>query len=119
MLSSALWSCADAISCGVGERIRHAVPDMAWNFDSVSHISRRTAAMASLKVMPAFEYHAAVFGFSVRDLQRLCVQRVAIEKRPSRTGVVRRIALSDHWRWVSTPRWARVSSKVPVFRIPR
>jgi hypothetical protein len=25
-----------ANSCGVGERIRHAVPDMAWNFDSVS-----------------------------------------------------------------------------------
>ena len=25
-----------ANSYGVGERIRHAVPDMAWNFDSVS-----------------------------------------------------------------------------------
>src|SRR5208283_998210 len=37
--SSILLPCLSstlANSCGVGERIRHAVPDMAWNFDSVS-----------------------------------------------------------------------------------
>ena len=26
--------------------------------------------------------------------------------------MVRAIALSDHWRWVSTPRWSRASRKV-------
>src|SRR5208337_3189805 len=34
------------------------------------------------------------------------------ENRPSRAGVVRAMARSDHWRWVSTPRCSRVSSKV-------
>src|SRR6266851_589164 len=33
-------------------------------------------------------------------------------------GVVRSIARSDHWRWVSIPRWARLSSKV-VSRLQR
>ena len=27
-------------------------------------------------------------------------------------GVVRAMARSDHWRWVSTPRWVRASWKV-------
>ena len=31
---------------------------------------------------------------------------------PMSTGVVRAMAWSDHCRWVSTPRWARTSSKV-------
>jgi hypothetical protein len=38
-LSSMIRRCLSstlANSYGVGERIRHAVPDMAWNFDSVS-----------------------------------------------------------------------------------
>ena len=30
----------------------------------------------------------------------------------SRQGVVRAMARSDHWRWVSTPRWSRTSRKV-------
>ena len=34
------------------------------------------------------------------------------EKRPSRMGVVRAMARSDHWRWVSMPRWVRASWKV-------
>ncbi len=33
-------------------------------------------------------------------------------ERPSRAGVVRAMAAADHWRWVSTPRWARTSWKV-------
>ena len=32
--------------------------------------------------------------------------RVVQEKSPSRAGVVRAMARSDHWRCVSTPRWA-------------
>src|SRR3974377_2198723 len=68
--------------------------------------------MASLKVRTAFGYHAAVLGLRFRDLERSCAHRVTIENKPSRTGVVRRIALSDHWRWVSTPRGARTSANV-------
>ena len=34
------------------------------------------------------------------------------QKRPRRTGVVRAMARSDHWRWVSTPRWVLTSWKV-------
>jgi hypothetical protein len=34
--AEAVLSSTLANSYGVGERIRHAVPDMAWNFDSVS-----------------------------------------------------------------------------------
>jgi hypothetical protein len=37
---------------------------------------------------------------------------VTIENRASRQGVVRAMALSDHCRCVSTPRWARASWKV-------
>ena len=38
--------------------------------------------------------------------------RVVQEKSPSRAGVVRAMARSDHWRCVSTPRWVRTSWKV-------
>ena len=34
------------------------------------------------------------------------------ENSLSRVGVVRAMARSDHCRWVSTPRWARVSWNV-------
>src|SRR5918996_2695616 len=37
--------------------------------------------------------------------------RQTSEKSPNNTGVVRTIALSDHWRWVSRPRCRRPSSK--------
>src|SRR5215470_13094829 len=91
------------------EGIFHTVPDMSRNFDTISvrprhernlmrHISRRTAAMASLKVRTTFGYQAAVLGLSFRDLERSCAQRVTMENRPSKIGVVRRMALSDHWR---------------------
>jgi hypothetical protein len=45
-----------------------------------------------LNVTTAFGYHAAVLGLSFRDLDRSCAQSVTIENKPSRTGVVRRIA---------------------------
>src|SRR5512135_3157927 len=38
--------------------------------------------------------------------------RLTRENTPMSTGVVRAMALSTHCRWVSTPRWARASSKV-------
>ena len=62
----------------------------------VRHISRRTAAMASLKVRTDFGYQAAVRGLRRRDLARSCAQRVTIEKSASRAGVVRKMALSVH-----------------------
>jgi hypothetical protein len=37
--------------------------------------------MVSLKVRTAFGYQAAVFGFSFRDLERSCVQRVTMAGR--------------------------------------
>jgi hypothetical protein len=49
------------------------------------------------EVVPHIRSHVAI------DATTLA-QSVTIENNPSRTGVVRRIALSDHWRWVSTPR---------------
>ena len=65
--------------------------------------------MASLKVRTDFEYHAATLGLRVCDLARSCVHSVTMENKARRAGVVRRMALSDHWRWVSTPRCARTS----------
>ena len=73
------------------------------------HLGAGYAAIASLKVRTAFGYQAVVLGLSFRDLKRSCAQSVTIENRPSKTGVVRRVALSDHWRSVSTPRCRRVS----------
>jgi len=37
-------------------------------------------------------------GLSFRDLEEIVAQRVTMENRLSSAGVVRRIALSDHWR---------------------
>src|SRR5262245_51958408 len=58
----------------------------------------------------AFGYHAAVLIFSFRDFESSCANNVTMENRPSSAGVERKIALSDHWRWVSTPKCARTSS---------
>jgi hypothetical protein len=44
-----------------------------------SRISRRTAAMTSLKIKNALGDQAAVGGFSVRDLARSCPKRAARE----------------------------------------
>ena len=38
--------------------------------------------------------------------------KITQENSLKRSGVVRAIARSDHWRWVSRPRWARASWKV-------
>jgi hypothetical protein len=36
LLALDILSSSLAKSCGVGERMRYAVPDMAWNFDTIS-----------------------------------------------------------------------------------
>jgi hypothetical protein len=61
----------------------------------------------------AFGYHAAVMimSFSFRDFESSCANNVMMENKPSSAGVERKIALSDHWRWVSTPKRARTTSE--------
>jgi hypothetical protein len=67
--------------------------------------------MASLKVDSFLSYQAAAFGVSVAGAIRVrpSAHTVINEYKPNRIGVVRRMARSDHWRWVWTPRWARTS----------
>ncbi len=73
---------------------------------------RRTAAMQSLKVGVDFAYQAAWWIRSSPCIVSPWDASVTTEKRPSRQGVVRAIARSDHWRWLSTPRCRRTSVKV-------
>ena len=76
------------------------------------HSARRTTAMASVKVGRGLAYHAVA---ATRRRSRALIRvasRVTIENKASRHGVVRATALSDHWRYVSTPRCARTSWNV-------
>src|SRR5271163_2594368 len=79
-----------------------------------AHSTRRTAAMASLNVGSFLQYQAAAFSGTALVVIRASssAQTVIRENNPSNAGVVRRIAKSDHWRCVSTPRCARTSWKV-------
>src|SRR6516225_2163512 len=107
----------------MSEGIFHSVPDLVRNFYTVSAWPGHERNL----MVPDFAAHGrdcvaesqdrlwvpcgrSLLSFC--DLERSCAHRVTIENKPSRTGVVRRIALSDHWRWVSTPRWARTSANV-------
>ena len=76
--------------------------------------TRRTVAMASLKVRSGLPYQPAVRGRMAAPRLSInpCIQIVTRENSPSSAGVVRAIARSDHWRCVSTPRWARTSWNV-------
>jgi hypothetical protein len=76
--------------------------------------TRRTAAMASLNVGSCLRYQALAFGRSVVAAPRAkpSAHTVISENNPSRAGVVRRMARSDHWRCVSMPRWTRTSWNV-------
>ena len=56
-------------------------------------------------------YQAALRGVMGRRFCNAWAARVVQEKSPSRAGVVRAMARSDHWRCVSTPRWVRTSWK--------
>src|SRR3954466_5779940 len=80
------------------------------------HSSRRTRARASLKVGACFGYQRTHAGRR-RCVASVCVaQSVTSENKPSSAGVVRRMARSDHCRWVSRPRCRRASSKVVSVR---
>src|SRR3982750_3487374 len=72
----------------------------------------RTLASASLKVGCDFRYQLAIRTVGVLVAYSSSAQSGTRENRPRRTGVVRSMALSDHCRWVSTPRWRRTSAKV-------
>ncbi len=65
--------------------------------------------MASLKVGFGLACQAALRGRGA--VANTCingpVHSVTSENNPSSAGVVRRMARSDHCRWVSTPRWRR------------
>ena len=76
--------------------------------------TRRTAAIASLNVGCCLRYQAVVFGPGVVAASRTkpSAHTVTRENNPSKAGVVRKMARSDHCRYVSTPRWARTSWKV-------
>src|SRR4051795_3165776 len=73
---------------------------------------RRTAARVSAKVGRGLRYQAAVQTAERARWSRRAASNATIENSPSRQGVVRATARSDHWRWVSTPRWSRTSRKV-------
>src|SRR5262249_40030941 len=73
---------------------------------------RRTKAKHSAKVGSALRYQAGT-GTGMGSSWLNCRARaVTSENSANKTGVVRAIACADHGRWVSTPRWARASSKV-------
>ena len=66
---------------------------------------RLTRAMASAKEGLVLSYHAAVRGaMPPRCSIRISAASVTTLNRPKSAGVVRAMARSDHWRWVSRPR---------------
>src|SRR3954452_8054304 len=67
--------------------------------------------MASLNVKCALAYQDAPRGTAPASKSSVAHKAIK-EYKPRSVGVVRRMARSDHWRWVSTPRWARHSAKV-------
>lgn len=58
----------------------------------------------------------AIPAHAVRSAASRSAHSVTSENRPSRAGVVRRIARSDHCRCVSPPRWRRTSDSVTSTR---
>ena len=96
-------------SSGVGKGIDKSVVRAAGTYISAadsekpsdaSHRWRRTRAMAST-VGDGLAYQAAV---QPRVVVAAAGPPGWQEKSPIRIGVVRAMARSDHWRWVSTPR---------------
>ncbi|RKK01140.1 hypothetical protein EBE87_27315 [Pseudoroseomonas wenyumeiae] len=70
---------------------------------------RRTAARVSLKVGRSLRYQALLAAALRSEALSWAARRVTSENSPSRHGVVRAMARSDHCRWVSTPRCTLVS----------
>ena len=64
-----------------------------------SYRRRRTRAMASTKVGDGLSYQAALRWDMGRPFYKTWAARVVQQKSPSRAGVVRAMARSDHWRW--------------------
>ena len=96
---------------GIGERVCGAFPELAWNFDNIpagpGHATNlllpdlaanRGDGIAEGAVR--LGYQAAVLGENGTPAARSCAQRVTSENSPSKAGVVRMIARSDHCRWV-------------------
>src|SRR4051812_1358482 len=65
---------------------------------------RRTRARASLKVGACFGYQRTHSGRRPCAASSCVAHSVTSENKPSSAGVVRRMAKSDHCRWVSRPR---------------
>src|SRR6516162_7548631 len=87
-----------------------------WGVEFTEYRARqrywRTKARQSENVAAPLWYQA-VTGTGIGPPPLNCRARmVTRENRAHRMGVVRAIAWSDHWRWVSRPRWARLSSNV-------
>src|SRR5215212_8431623 len=97
---SAGWSFAGSDEC------RDA--NQPWSHQ----ICRRTAARVSEKVGRFLWYQAVAETRKQAWWPTWVPSRATMENSPSRQGVVRAIALSDHCRWLSTPRWSRTSRKV-------
>ena len=80
--------------------------------------------MASTKVGDGLLYQAALRWVMGRRFCNAWATRVVQEKRPSSMGVVRAMAKSDHWRWVSPrpdgpappERWPPVASAGQTFQ---
>ena len=91
-------------SSGVSEGIHRSVVQSGGEFLYVwggSHRRRLTRAMASTKVGDGLSYQAAVRWVMGCSCCRRWAAKVVQEKRPSKMGVVRAMARSDHWRRVS------------------
>src|ERR687894_2028044 len=76
-----------------------------------AQIWRRTAARVSEKVGCSLRYQAVAETRRRAWRSSRVASRATIENSANRQGVVRAIALSDHCRWVSTPRWSRTSAE--------
>jgi len=86
-------------------------PDMR-KVAEAGHKALRTDAIASEKVGADLAYQVAErAGVHWSNCWRWAARAIQ-ENNPKRAGVVLAIAKSDHWRWVSTPRWVRTSWKV-------
>ena len=75
-----------------------------------------------MKVGFGLAYHAAVVIRTRSRIGKRLASSVTIENSASRQDVVRGMALSDHCRWVSTPRCAHLlvgARNVPTLHEPR
>jgi hypothetical protein len=115
---------------GVGEGVFHTLADMAGSFDTISAPPGHEGNLAVPDLAAlggdgvaegenyCFGYQAVALGMSFRDLVRTCAQSVAMETRPSRTAVMRRIALSSFWRAICLLTAVGLIASWPVAQSP-